>query len=422
MSADAGEGGRARHALPNPPRLLAATSFWQFALIASLLPLLPVYLDTLGVSASGIAFLFGVQSLTALVCNQVFGYLADTVMRRTTMMLWMSLLAALVQALFPLIPPSMTMLSLGMVGISIFLAPRITLFNAVVLDSRRGEELFGRIRVVGSLGFALVTLLMGWLADQPWLTVAIMWPVLVVFELLFATSLTKIKDDLPAMRAQEHRISFWQAQRVLLTEPSMRWFLVFTLIYNSVAAPAHVLQSTLLTELGATALFVTGAMAFGAVAEMAIFVYGHEVLRRVRLMPLLAFVPIALVLRCGLVYLFPHPWVIFAVNVFHLFNFGLAYMCSVIFIHREVPAELRSSGQTLFGIAFSSVAVLLGNGLYAGFVGWLSSDAGLGLGDAEAMRIWYGAAAVFVLLAFLPWLPMKRAYERKHRVSGFWIR
>ncbi len=65
--------------------------FWLFAIIAHFFPILPIYLSGLGVTASQIAYLIAIHSLTALVSSQLVGYVADAMMKSSADGTWVSL-------------------------------------------------------------------------------------------------------------------------------------------------------------------------------------------------------------------------------------------------------------------------------------------------------------------------------------------
>jgi PPP family 3-phenylpropionic acid transporter len=378
------------------------------------MPLLPIYLSQLGVSASAITLLLAINAAVGLLVAQYAGYIADVWTRRTTLLLWMSLFAALCSALFPRIPANLLAIAVGLGALSVFTSQRVQIYNSIMLDSHGGEQMFGRIRVVGSLGFAIVTVLVGWLADMPRFTIAIMWPVLVLIELLFALSVILLKDEPPARRLAVHssQMSFLTAQKLLLGNRLIMSFLLYVFFCQFAQIPLHLLQIKLLENLGASAAFSTGSLATAAVAEMLIFYCSRQIMRRFRLMGLMAIVPLAVFVRFGLVCLFPNPWVIFATNVLHMITFGLNYLCCVLFINRESPPELKASAQTLLALAFSFLATLVGNLFSSGILEWLT--VGYGLTETAALRALFGIGAVVTLFSFVVFMPMKREYDRKH--------
>lgn len=410
--------------LPNPPLRLSAGIFWQFAAVAAFMPMLPLYFSERGVTASGIAFLFSLHALVALGIGQVIGYVADLYLSRVKLLAVMTTGSAVVCALFPYLPQGILPLALGVLVLAIFFSHRVPVYMSLILDSRGGERHFGPIRLVGSVSFALFALLIGFLADLPGSSVAVMWPALVVFELLFLGALMGIRDIPPRQRHDRHQseLTFREAQRLLLSNKVFRYFLIFIFLCQFVAFPGYILQINLLKELGASSSVTTASLAIAAISEVVIFLFARRITGKIRLMPLFALVPFSLFLRFLLVAVATSPALILASNALHMINFGLLYLCAVLLVNREAPPSLRSSGQTLFTLVFANLSVLTGNLAASGFLRLLTGGTIAEMGDLAALRWMFTVACVIPLLAYFFFFPMKREYERKHQVSGVFIR
>lgn len=383
--------------------------------------MLAVYLDDLGICARDIAILMSVFAVTGLGITQVYGYLADTMFRRNTLVFWMTVWVMFSYAIFPFFPPNIGWLSLGMAMIALGHGPRIMLIAALTLESWQGEERYGRIRLLGSLGFAIVAPIVGLLVDSPSLTPAVMFPSAIAVELAFLLCLPFLHDLPPRERhgVTHKKLSFKKAQKKLLSNSLMVKFLLFMFLYQTIGGQPHIMQMKLIQVIGLSAFFGAACMSFAAIAEMTIFFYGNNILSRVRLMPLMALLPLVVAIRWGIIFFFPTAVGIFLSNGLHLITYGLAYMCGVIFIHREAPMELRSSAQTLYGLVYGLVAGLSGNLVMIGIL-WILGSC-FSMNDFDALTMMYGILAVLVLFSFVAWFPMKREYVRKHRVSGIWI-
>lgn len=409
--------------IPNSFFWLSAGSFWLFAVIGAFSPIVPLYFSDLGVTASGIAFLTALHAATAMIVSQLAGYIADVWMRRTTLLLVTSLLCAGVAAVFPWIPPTMPWLAAGMILLAFFFSHRLPIYTSLILDSTNGESHFGPIRLTGSLGFAVCAVAVGWLAGRDGFSNVVMWPAMVIFELLFVFTLIGLRDHPPAVRAaaRANRVGFWQAQKRLLANRVFTRFLVFIFICQFVAFPGHMLQIKLMRDMGASSLVATLSLALAAISEMIIFLYARQITGRIRLMPLLALIPACLTLRWGIIFSTSSILAIVLSNILHMITFGLLFLCGVLLVNREIPRQLKSSGQTLYALVFNHLSVLLGNLAASGFLAVLTSG-DLPLTDEKALRWMFGAAAVIPLLAYAPFLSMKAEYERKHQVSGILIR
>ncbi|MBI1293220.1 MFS transporter [bacterium] len=399
--------------LDNSRLLLSNSIWWLFGTVGALSPMFPLYLGEIGLDSSDIALLFAVQGVTALLFGQVIGYLADMYFGKKTMLLVCTLLCAPIQAIFPLVPPTLGWLALATALHSIGYSQRVSILNSLIFESRGGEAMFGRVRLVGSLGFAVTTVLVGWLAGFEPFGIKAMWPALVFIDMMLTLCVVCMKDHpVELRRATARKLpSFRGVQQLLLSNPIVMRFLIFVLLFQLVSQSLHFLQVRFLQQLGSPPVFATSTLAVAAMAEIIVFYYGAQITARFSIVNLLALVPIGLALRYGLVFAFPTPWVILACSVLHMVGFGLAYLCSVIFINRETPPELKVSGQTLFAIVFSFVSGLLGNLIAAGILMVLEKR--LGASPTEALRILFGIGAVFALLSLLAWLPMQRLYHRR---------
>lgn len=388
------------------------------------MPMLPLYFSERGVSASGIAFLFSLHALVAMGIGQVIGYIADLYLSRVKLLALMTTGSATVCALFPYIPQGIIPLALGVLALSMFFSHRVPIYMSLILDSKDGERHFGPIRLVGSVAFAVFALLIGYVADLPGSSVAVMWPALVVFELLFLGALMGIRDIPPRKRSVDHQseLGFREAQRLLLSNKVFLYFLIFIFLCQFVAFPGYILQINLLKELGASSSVTTASLAIAAISEVVIFLFARRITGRIRLMPLFALVPASLFLRFLLVALATSPALILASNVLHMINFGLLYLCAVLLVNREAPPSLRSSGQTLFTLVFANLSVLTGNLAASGFLRLLTGGGIADMGDLAALRWMFAFACLIPLLAYFFYFRMKREYEKKHQVSGVFVR
>jgi PPP family 3-phenylpropionic acid transporter len=381
--------------------------WWLMASIGALFPILPLYCSALGLSSSAISVLLAVNATTAMICGQLVGYLADIIPSRRRLLLLSTLWCSPLFALYPLLPPTLPWQALGIALISIVYSQRVAVFNSVVFSAPKGEELFGRIRLCGSAGYAVMAVVLGAIASNPNYGPGVMWTALVLCELLFAVSLLWVRETARReARTAAAAPSFREAQKLLFANRLIPHFLLFVFLFQVVCVPLHFMQVLYLKAIGASALVATASLAVAATAEMIVFFFGNSILQRFRLINLLALVPLSLALRFGLMFVLPNAGVIVAASVLHMFGFGLAYLCSVVFMNREVPPELKSSGQTLFAAIFSFFSGLVGNLAAAGLLQILENQAGFT--PFTALRVTYAIGAICALLSLLAWVPMRR--------------
>ncbi len=389
---------------------------WIFALIGLTFPFLPVYFSSIGLSDSKIAILLAIPPLVMLVTGQLVGYLTDIHMNQKSVLALLCLFGAGVYAFFPFVrgfPGLMVLMTLH----SIALRPCISLANSLVLATSDGERRFGLLRSLGSVSFVVASTLVGVIADgDAGNGLAWMFPMGVAVNLVAAATAMTLRD-VPMGHgkrvAGNESVSFWAVQREILSEPIVRVFLAFTLVSQLGHGAGVMFQSRLITApdmIGGGNVDVAIAMNIGAVAEIVVFLFFNRILARVRLMPLFLIAVLAQVVRWGAIWAVPELWVVHATNVLHIFTFGLMHICTVVLINRETAPHLRASGQALLSIVYMTLGGTLSQVVAAAF---------FTVGDVHQF---YGLAALLAIPSLPLWWRMKTLYERKHKVSGFWIR
>lgn len=396
---------------PEPPDLanrrrdLAMSMWWLFASAGALMGPLALYAGSIGIGAGGVAFLYAVISGVGLLTGQLWGYVADLHVSRTRLLLFQALGCAVVVALVGFLPKTLWALALGLAAYAFFSGSRSATLNSVIFASRGGKESYGPIRLTGSIGFVVMTLLVGFLADWPAAGIGAFWMVVLVCEGFFIFSLVQLKDHDPKERLQDHPplLSFRQAQRHLLKTKVMRWFLLFTLVTQLAHTPGVMMQVPLLREFGASNALTMGAMALAPAAEVLVFLFGRQLLARSPILLLMFLGAAATAVRWLLVWYLDSPGMVTLTNVLHMFTFGVAYLAGVTFIDQEAPRVLRSSAQTIFSIMFFSLPMLVGNLVTAAVLRFVSLNA------------FFGFSGLFALAALLTFIPLARAVRRQGR-------
>lgn len=388
---------------------------FMFGVVAITLKLLPIYFQSIGISESNIQLLFLIPPLVSIAANQIWGYIADLHMNTKWAIIVMSLLSFFIVLVFPMIM-SFQWLCVMMAFFTFFSHPRVPMINTLILNSKNGEKRYGVIRCIGSAAFIVIGYGASWLSDaHPEKGLGLIFPVLLVCNVGVAITFLAIRDY-GFKEKQEKKRSFFAefaaVQGRLLERKIVRSFFVFIFLSQVFVVPSLINQSFYIKSpeyVGGTNTDVSLALDYGAAAEIVIFVLFGYLIRHVRLMPLMLLSFIFNPIRWLIVYSTTDVYIIQLSNLFHLFTYGLLYMCSVIFVNRELPLSLRNSAQTLLGLVFGGLAVIVGQLIAAVYLYYFD------------VRSWFLLVAIMSLSPFPFWLVMKRDYEREHNVSGFWV-
>ncbi len=375
--------------------------WWLFCVAASFIPFLPLYFREKGLSPSETAVLLAMPPLAGLISAQWWGYLADMVMTRRRVITIQSLCGACFALAYPFVPGRLEFLAPMLFAHSLFVSARVSTLNSLILASGGGEDSFGRIRVAGSVSFGVMAMVLGAVVDGSPTGISIIWPTLFAFEIMTAVSCAFLKDTHPSRRSRNvRRVSFREAQRVLLSSKPMVAFLVFSFFTQLTLFPGQYMQVRFLEELGASTVANMGAFALGVVAETIVFVACQKLVLRLPILVPMFLGAASISLRWLLVFAFPDVVPILLTNVLHMFSFGVAYLVAVFFIQQHSPPELKSSAQTMLALAYFSLPNMLGNLLSALLLEFLT------------LRQFYGACALMGAVALVTILPLHAALGR----------
>lgn len=394
--------------------MLTQPIVWFFSTIALTVPFWPLYFRSIGLSESEITILLGVGPLTALFAQQIWGYLADTKLNIKTCMAIMAAVCAVISALFPFFRGFWALLVL-MGLLAAFTTARIPMVSALILDNRGGEERYGLLRTTGTVSFIVVLNLVSWISDwENGPGVSIIFPLLVAANFLSLVSLIPVRDHPPGGRHRHRadRPSFLEVQRILLSNKVIQAFVPFFFFVYLPHSVSHVMISLLIQDVGAADKnwMTTMPIGIGAVAEIVPFLAFAWVARRVRLMPLIFLAGASGVVRWLMIYTYPTLPVIYFSATLHMFTYGLMHMASVILFNRELPIELRSSGQTLLNMMLLLFSMTLGPFVSSIYLKYFS------------LHSWYGFSGLLTLIGMPFGIVMARRYNAEHGVSGIFIR
>lgn len=356
--------------------------FLYYAALASLMPYLAIYFASRGLSGLEIGMLTSLLPLVTMLGAPFWTEVADATGRHRTVLV--GVIAVVLAAAFGLsLATSVVPLALLTALLAFHLAPSMPLLDHAVLEALGDRaHAYGRQRVWGTLGWAAVAPVAGWVTSSyglPWafyLFLAIMpWVALVAMRVPFAASTGR------------RRIG--GGVRLVLRDSRWIPFLVtgfaggVGLALVSYFLPLH------LRDLGASFTLIGVALAIPAISEIPIMVFGALLLARIGPRRMLIVAVAMMALRLLLSGSVTNTVALALVQALHGPSFGLLWIAGVSYAREIAPHGSRAVAQGLF------LAVTGGLGGFAGsLLGGVTYDA---LGGAGAFLV----AAAFTALAAL---------------------
>ncbi len=355
---------------------------------------IPIYLNGLGYSRTLVGALLAFGPLVALAAHPAWGLAADRSPSKNRILYVLLLGSAACILLFPL-SPAWPWVFLCIVLFSAFQSPIIPMSDAIALEhlSRTGRP-FGPIRLAGTLGYAVMAVVAGFVARARIGAIFPLYAGMALLAFLVATRLPKVGGH----QASGPRVPV----RALFRDRGLVVLLAFNFVLQLTLGFYYSFFAIHLKSLGADTTMQGWAIFITSVAEIPFLLYADRILARIGVRWAMAAAGLFLALRWLLFFLVGDPGVIMAVNALHGVTVIVTIYCMATYINTNVPKELRASGQALNAMLCIGAARIIGS--VAG--GWISDLVGI-------RRVFLGlsaidAAAVLAFVAFLLWRGRQR--------------
>lgn len=335
----------------------------QFAGIAIFMPYVALYLSDIGLPGRQVGILLGLMPLSIFLLQPFWGLLSDIYGLRRSVLTIGCLGVALSVVVFGL-TTAFSQLFIIILVMSAMRAPIVPTSTALALDYLEKENRpndFGTLRLWGSIGFILTSLIIGGFIVDSSLKYII---VLYSLDLFILTALSLTLPDAPLSRGAN-----WREGLVLLKhEPVLATFLLGVLFVGMTVGIVNQYLAVYLDDIQASGLIIGVAMAISALPEV----------------PLMALVP-TMILRWGVTTVFiagiavlPARWFLYTIidnpllviptQLLHGISMTSILVVGVIYVDRLLARRWRTTGQaiytaTQFGIG-PSIGLFIAGYLY----------------------------------------------------------
>ena len=337
-------------------------SFFFFACVAFIGPFTVLYYQGLGFSGPQIGLLTGLTPLITLFSAPLWTGLADTSNRHRFIMSLTLLLSGLGMFLLPFLQ-SFWLVLLLVAAFNIFFAPIGSLADsAAMFMLGEAKEMYGRIRVGGTIGFGLAAILAGTLVENYGLKMAFWGGSAMLFLGLL------VSQKLEHNQSQE-TTSLRHGTRTLLQNRQFILFLAMAFAGGLNVASTNNYLLPYMKELGAKASIMGLILMTGTLAEIPILIFSNHLLKRFQPYKLVILTVAVSGVRLLLLAAINTPWLVFPVQLLNGLGYPLMWLAGVAYTDRNAPPGLNATAQGLFGATVGGFGMAVG-----GFCGGLLLD------------------------------------------------
>ena len=364
--------------------------FFLFVTYGAFLPFFPTWLEARGVRGLSMSAIMALGPAMGIVGPPGFGALADWLGLRAGILRFVTGggLVAMVMLAVPSAlghPPGLPLLFVAMLMFSMARAPAVAIADVMAVEAAKeprpgGEpQSYGGIRLWGSIGFLVTTLVVGRALDIR--AVAALPLFLAASSLVTFTLAFRLSAPAPA-----RALRLGAQMREVLRDPGFLLLLASGFLGFGAHVSYDICFSLHLKSLGLGSDMVGVAWAIGTLAEVGLMAVSGRILARVPARALLVIAFATGALRWVVIALVRDVTVLLALQPLHAVTFALFWVTSLDQVKARAPKEVLATAQGVFNAA-------VGGGAVVGMFVWG------GLFEARGGRTTFLCAAVVALCA-----------------------
>jgi len=325
--------------------------FWFYAAVGAFTPYISLYYRDLGMTGFQLGILMALPALWTALTGPVWGAVADSLAIHRLLLRSVFLVAAAV-ALVSTRPTHFVTLLILMSILAASLVPVTPLMDSYAVSEaeRRGVS-YGSLRVLGSIGYTVMVLVMGGVLGDRVSSRFLIWYaacLLIAWVSVFG---------LPRLAERQPRPLLDGLQAVRRSKPFLLLILVAYLLASGYAVIGSFL-SIHMQELGGSTSIIGAAFAVSAVSEFPVLFFSGWILTRMGARQVLLISICVYIVRFAVLSFAPNAGWIIVAQLFHGMSFGAFLIASVTLAHRLVGRENAATAQAALGtmsVGFGSI-------------------------------------------------------------------
>ncbi len=337
--------------------LFYAISFMPPAIFNSFFP---VYLSNKGYNQTDIGTLLAIGPLIILVAQPLWGITSDRARYKNDILFIITMGTALSVLLYNF-SASFSYLIAVTVIFTTFYSGIIPIGDTIILESlERTQFSFGPIRMAGTIGYAVMAIIAGFIAQKNINSIFFLYAIIVAVSLIFTIRMPKVKGYLKQAKEKVSIMSLFRDKKLVI-------FLIFNLIisitfcFYSNFFPLYYIQS------GADNVLLGLATFICSMSEIPFLIFADRILKKIGTHNALIGSAIVSVLRWILLFFITNPYINLAMQMLHGLTFIVFNYSMVTYINKESPKEFKATAQVIYTLTVMGIARAL-SGVLGGYL------------------------------------------------------
>lgn len=335
-------------------------------MLAMFIPFLPVYLQSTGLNTSEVGLIIALGGVVTVIAQPLWGMISDKLKTLRKIMLILVAMTAIFGYFLYQVDSFLLLVLLAMF-VYFFLMPLDPLSESLTFTTTETNGIsYGSVRTYGSLGYAILSLIIGYLTD--WFGMgAIGLSFVVIGIICFA-----IVWNIPDVPSSSTPVTIDSLKKVLANK-EMILFLILIFISSVPARMNDTFLGIHITTLGGENSLVGIAFFISGASEIVVFALSYMWLKQGKELQLITLAIFFYALRFFLTGFIDDPMMIVMIQALQMLTFPVYYTAAIQYLYRIMPREWRATGQTVLALLFFGVSGIissyLGGIMYNNFGG-----------------------------------------------------
>ncbi|TVY08478.1 MFS transporter [Paenibacillus cremeus] len=328
-----------------------------------------LYFTEVGIGNSEIGILTSIGAIVGLFAQPYWGLLTDRAKYKNRVLIVCTLMSAVTVWLVPWAGTVFVPLLIAMALFSLFQIAINPLSDAITLElSSKGVVKFTRIRSIGSVGYAIISVAAGWLFARNIHTIFLITSIILFSCFLLSLGIPKVEGHQSGKNKVKLAAIFQNKQLViiylytLVMATTMGFFLAFQAIYSK--------------EQGISMQLIGIGLAIGSFSQFPFMIFFKPIYERFGIRNILLVSGLVHAVRWLLYAYALTPATVLLTWILHGGTYILFYLCLAEYVNQHVIKELKATGQMLNSLIQLTMGKIIGGmlgGLFAAHFGFQSA-------------------------------------------------
>ena len=319
----------------------------------------PVYLNSIKLSQTTIGVLLAIGPFVALFAQPLWGIACDRAKTKNTILKILLLGGSCTFILYPL-SRSYYYIFMIMFLFTLFYTSIAAISDTITLEYLESTSWsFGKIRMGGTFGYAIMSLVAGVIVKHNIKYTFILYPVIILIAFLIVFNFPEISG----YQSKHKKISILK----LFENRKLVTLMIFVTILHITLGFYYSFFAIYFKQLGGDSRLLGLSMFISAICELPFLLFADKIIKKLGIIQTLAISGFVMGIRWLLLYIITNIYIVTFVNVLHGFSFIVLTYCMAVYINNEVPKELKASGQALNGLMCIGLSRVIGS-IFGGYL------------------------------------------------------